>query len=164
MSSRCAYKDGKRRCSRNGFGEPPLCRMHALQLSLDGQEISFDEASPAFSWLDAADRILSRSNNEVAKQAGALFGEFLSASAERRRHAPPPPPNGHHRPPPPPRPNPADDPRLVLGFEPGDKLTAEIIKERKKALAALFHPDRPGGSLTAMKRVNEAADKLLCSL
>jgi hypothetical protein len=57
-----------------------------------------------------------------------------------------------------------EDPRVVLGFEPGETLTAARVKERKRQLAALFHPDKAGGSISAMKRVNEAADALLKSL
>lgn len=159
MANRCAYRDGDRRCSRNGFGEPPLCRPHALHASLDGQEVHLEEDSPFFSWLDAADRILSRSNNEIAQQVRGIFGEFLAGSAQRQATDQPPPPPPRQAP----RPV-GEDPRLVLGFEPGAPLTQEIIKERKRALANLYHPDKPGGSLVAMKRVNEAADKLLCSL
>lgn len=138
-----------------------MCRTHAIQASLDGQEIDLDESSPLFGILDAADRILSRTNNETLRQMGTVFGEMLSAKANQRRVPP-----GQHRPPPPPPRQvvPEEDPRTILGFEPNAPLTAEIIKERKKALATIYHPDRPGGSVTAMKRVNQAADKLLCSL
>jgi hypothetical protein len=49
-------------------------------------------------------------------------------------------------------------------FEPGEQLTAERVKARKRELASLCHPDKQGGSVRAMKRVNEAADTLLKSL
>jgi len=49
-------------------------------------------------------------------------------------------------------------------FEPGEQLTAERVKARKRELASLCHPDKQGGSISAMKRVNEAADALLKSL
>jgi hypothetical protein len=102
-----------------------------------------------------ADRFFSAANVDVVHEVRNLFGEILSGQ---------PTPAFPPAPQPAPPPTPEGDPRIVLGFEPGDKLSKEIIKERKKALAALFHPDRPGGSTLAMKRVNEAADKLLCSL
>jgi hypothetical protein len=51
-----------------------------------------------------------------------------------------------------------------MGFEPNEPLTSERIHTRKQALARVFHPDRPGGSLAQMQRVNDAADTLLANL
>lgn len=56
---------------------------------------------------------------------------------------------------------PKEDPRMILGFGPTVKLTEELIRERRKALAALYHPDHQNGSQEAMMRVNQAADALL---
>jgi curved DNA-binding protein CbpA len=54
--------------------------------------------------------------------------------------------------------------RTILGFDPAQVLTKEAINDRRKQLAKVFHPDRPAGSLEAMKRVNLAADLLLAQL
>jgi hypothetical protein len=56
-----------------------------------------------------------------------------------------------------------EDPRLVLGFPPGVQLTKDMVKKRKRALAALYHPDQ-GGSTESMQRLNAAAEALLREL
>lgn len=163
---RCAFKDGQRRCSRNGFGNPPLCRAHAIQLNLNGREVEIDEGSSIFSFIEMADRALSKNKSSLVKEMGAIFGQYLSNQAAGRAaraqvpfEASPPPP------PPPPRPQPVEkeNPRDVLGFSPDEPLDPNKIKQRKRALAALFHPDK-GGSQKAMQRVNDAADALLAEI
>ena len=158
MANRCAFKDGGRRCGRNGFGNPALCRAHAIQATVDGKQIEFSEDSPLFEILNMADRAFSRSNNDFLKQVGNLFGEMLSGAAHQTR-VPEPEPQKAPEPP-----QPLEDARVVLGFAPDEQLTASSVKARKKQLARIFHPDQPTGSLHAMKRVNEAADKLLKDL
>lgn len=54
--------------------------------------------------------------------------------------------------------------RNELGFAPGDQLTLEIIKQRQRSLAKKYHPDRKGGSLEKMIRVNAAVDVLVAAL
>lgn len=56
------------------------------------------------------------------------------------------------------------DPRQVLCFPPDVPLSAGQIRERRKQLAALAHPDKPLGSEAAMKRINMAAQALLAKL
>ena len=56
-----------------------------------------------------------------------------------------------------------ENPRIVLGFGPQLRLTKEMIRERRKDLARLCHPDR-GGSEVAMKRINQAVEMLLSKL
>jgi hypothetical protein len=51
-------------------------------------------------------------------------------------------------------------PREVLHFGVDEPLTIEKIKERKKTLALMVHPDA-GGATDAMARINDAAAKLL---
>jgi len=162
MATSCAYKDGNRRCRRNGFGNPPLCRAHAIQLNLDGKQVDFPEESPLFHLLDLADRAFSRSNNDFAKQVGGLFGEFLSGAANQANAQQIPPQEHYQRPPEPT--TAAPDPRAILGFEPGIQLTAAMVKARQRDLAKIFHPDKQNGSTAAMKRVNEAVNELLKSL
>lgn len=53
--------------------------------------------------------------------------------------------------------------RLVLNFDLKDEITPEMIKERRKKLAMLYHPDQNQGRDTSaqMKQVNWAVDVLL---
>lgn len=80
-------------------------------------------------------------------------------SQQRPPGAPPPP-----RPSSPPPIDPEIEARRILGFEPADRLTREMVVERKRALAKVFHPDLSTGSVEQMKRVNLAADVLLAKL
>ncbi len=75
----------------------------------------------------------------------------------------PPPRRPAAPPPPPPRVDPLAEARGVLHFGPTEKLTREIVKRRRKDLAAMCHPDK-GGSVESMQRVNAAADALLKAL
>lgn len=52
------------------------------------------------------------------------------------------------------------NPRVVMGFPPGAQLTRELVKERQRVLAGLWHPDK-GGSTESMQRLNSAAEALL---
>lgn len=159
---RCAFREGSRRCTRNGFGNPPLCRTHAIQVGLHGEE--GEEDDPIISLIDIADRAFSRNRNEIVQNARQIFGEFLAQRANQRnakRVPPPPPPKSP--PPPRPPPPPPEDPRDILGFPPGTKLTKALVKARQRELAQLFHPDK-GGSVKAMQKVNDAAAKLLATL
>ena len=56
-----------------------------------------------------------------------------------------------------------DDPRLILGFRPGEKITVEVVKQKRKELAKKLHSDF-GGSDVLMQKVNVACDKLLKEL
>lgn len=53
--------------------------------------------------------------------------------------------------------------RLILNFDLKEKLTPELIKERRKKLAMLYHPDQNQGrdTSTQMKQVNWAVEVLL---
>jgi hypothetical protein len=165
-SPRCIYIEGVRQCTRVGYGDPPLCRAHELVV----EQEEYDE-------LDVIDDIAERINDGVERFADRIRSFF----DQRQVPVPPmpirpvgrrpqPPPNGRRPPPPPPR-QPQKQPpptqieaRQVLGFSPELKLTRELIKERKRALAVIFHPDKAGGSVEAMRRVNAAADSLLKGL
>lgn len=78
----------------------------------------------------------------------------------RRRRAPDPEPDAP-LPPEPPREGP--NPREVLGFPEGSKPSKKEIKERQRAFAAIFHPDK-GGDTFAMQRVNAAVQDLIKEL
>ena len=51
----------------------------------------------------------------------------------------------------------------MLHFGPSEPITEDQIKKRKRALAALCHPDQ-GGSVEAMTKINQAADILIKSI
>lgn len=50
--------------------------------------------------------------------------------------------------------------KVELGFAESEPVTLEQIKTRHRELARKYHPDRPGGSVTKMQRVNAAVDVL----
>jgi hypothetical protein len=79
------------------------------------------------------------------------------------RNAPPPPPPQA----PPPKPRKRLDPllgaRAALLLSPTEPINKKLITERRRALAAVCHPDK-GGSDEAMQRVNRATTLLLESL
>lgn len=165
-SPRCVYMEGTRRCTRVGHGDPPLCAAHELVL----EEEEYDELDLIDGVLEQVDEVIERAADGIRR----FFDQrriqvppmpILRPSGNRRPQPPPENGNGHRRAAPPPEIKiPAEDPRLVLGFAPEARLTKDMIRERKRALAAVFHPDKPGGSVQAMQRVNAAADKLLKSL
>lgn len=179
-----------RACGKAGSGNPPLCQHHAALLEdevefnpLDspvfdavvGRVMEHPRVGGALDSLGGAfdrfakfvDRVASNDPQEQeaafadARAAGQRFNAWRAqrqAKAQQRpRQAPPP-----RRPPPPPPkpPSPMDDPRVVMGFAPGVKLTKAMVKERQRELAKIHHPDR-GGHPEAMKRLNVAADALL---
>lgn len=49
----------------------------------------------------------------------------------------------------------------VLGFKEDEPVSAELINERYRRLAAGAHPDKPGGSQSAMAELNAARDAAL---
>jgi len=63
--------------------------------------------------------------------------------------------------PPPPK-KPGSDPRTVLGFSPGERLTTDMVKKRHRELARQHHPDM-GGSTAKMQEINRAVDELMSS-
>lgn len=53
-----------------------------------------------------------------------------------------------------------DDPRIVLGFGPDIILNKQMIKERHRVLAGIFHTD-VGGHNESMLKINAAVEELL---
>jgi hypothetical protein len=86
------------------------------------------------------------------------FGQLIDQVSHGVPHGGAPPSNGQRRPTPNHK---AINPWLVLGFQPGQKLTAEMIKARRKKLAKVYHDDVGDGDPEAMRMVNAAADMLL---
>jgi hypothetical protein len=160
-SIRCTFREGRRRCARNGSGAPVLCRAHRLILN-EGLE---PEGAVARA-VERVDRAVARDPfwSTIVDVAQEFWGRRPQQHPIPTPHAPPPrAPRGPAGPPPPrrdpPRPQP-DDPRIVLGFPPGSRPSREEIKSRQRKLASIYHPD-VGGSLEAMTRLNDAVKKLL---
>jgi hypothetical protein len=162
---RCAYVEGRRRCARAGRGDPPLCPTH---------EVLLDEPPP-LSLDDVLDDLFGRAEDLAVRMANKMKRDLRGLARQpavrvaAERAAAPQPRVRPHQPPrrPPPSPQrpsiPEPDPRDVLGFAPGAKLTREIVKSRQRELAKIFHPDRQG-STAAMQRLNSATKKLLETL
>lgn len=117
------------------------------------------------------DRVLETPQAQSLFEQAQKYIDQLGNAIDPRyqiRAEPAEPPGGHEEPRrPPPRPRPRTNPvvvaRGILHFGPSDNLSKALIMERRRAIAALCHPDK-GGSNEAMQRVNEAADLLLAQL
>jgi hypothetical protein len=160
-SPRCAFIDDDVRCRKRGVGDPPLCAEHAAPAhDIFAQALDQLFAHPTVkTWADSAQGwVQTRVSLLDQFIAGAI--PFAPGAAPGRPPGPRPGPGFR---PPPPRPSPAEDPRSVLHFGAKEPLTVAKVKERKKMLAAMVHPDR-GGSTEAMAKINNAADTLLKTL
>ena len=165
QTDRCRFVDSSdQRCRRIATIGHGLCRQHAVVMDLD-----LDASSSEL--VGALDRVLAGHGRDplATMLAGALngiLGRVLGATQQRARSSPPP--SSRQQPPQARRPAPPQDPlvraREILGFEPQERLTVELVQARKKALARVFHPDMAGGSEARMKLVNTAADALLAKL
>lgn len=158
---RCSYKEGNRRCPFPGAGDPPLCQPHQLAVA--------ELARPKSSTEVILTSLMDFVNGKRVDPAvfGSAVDDWIKQWGPRRQaqtgagwypgHEP------RRRPPYPPQDERAQmraAARRVLGFQAGDRLTVEAVKERKRALAKRHHPDR-GGSVQAMAAINDAADVLL---
>lgn len=151
---RCTYNDLAGRCRRAGYGNPALCGAHETA-----------EDDPVANILNnpAVQNTLNKFQSILDSAAGVIDrARAFVPPTNHAQEAPRRPTNDPPRPQRPPRPT-NEDPRNVLGFGPHVKLTVEVIKERRKELAKLFHPDH-SGSPEAMRKVNAAADALLGKL
>lgn len=181
QTERCRYQTRHEgRCRRVATVEGGFCRHHALAL-----ELELDRESPLDRLLEIADRAIAGRlrQDQVAQMIGGVVGGWIGevmqgvplpsmrppgriglGQAQRPGQAQAP----RSRP----RPAPAVDPaiearrqaRITLGFEEHERITAEMVKERKRALARVFHPDTGKGSVAHMQRINQAADVLLAGL
>jgi hypothetical protein len=174
---RCAYVERGRRCGRAGTGNPPLCEAHRVVLEAEATR----PARPGEKLVDLLGRAFQGkkiSDRQVMSGIEDLMGMFqqhpsfdaLRAQAEvqirerARRIQQQRGQQQRQKPPPTPPPRPAGpDPRVVLGFAAGQKLTVEEVKKRHRELARKHHPDR-GGSVAVMQQINAAVDQLLASM
>lgn len=185
---RCAYKEHGRRCPRDGHGNPPLCAPHRMAVVeaarprspveiIADAAVNFLQGKPVNrdATIGAVEDIASQWAGMGADYRPDMFGDARESQAHRRAQA-----GGgatpwwvdqvnraraQAQPPQPPDPRLAERiaARQTMGFAPGDQLTEDVIKDRKKMLARKYHPDR-GGSVERMSAINAAADTLLASL
>ncbi len=117
--------------------------------------------------------------NEAAQQAARAAQANQQAARQahpgQRPHAGSPPGSasrsGSRAGSPPPRSPRGPDPKILtacttLGFDSRSmsSLTEAMISDRRKQLARIYHPDRPGGSTSQMQKINAAADLLIAQL
>lgn len=165
---RCSRRVNGRPCPNPGSGNPPLCTrclddLEQEEIEEAGYEVT-DEGLQG-----AADRIMDdpRVHNVLDKAAGFFdrFAQLIDGAVTRNGGSSPPRPSSR---PPPPRPTidrarQIAAARSVLLFDSAEPLTEEKIRERRKKLALLVHPDM-AGSHNQTVRINQAADILLASL
>ena len=137
-------------CGKAGIGKPPLCKRHEKFRA----EIEEDSGVGQ----ELLDALFERP--EVQKIVGQFSGLLDRVSGvidhpqKVFRKGPRVPSHGAR----------ALEARTILGFGANEPLTEEKVKERKKALAQVFHPDLTRGNPEGMARVNAAADLLLSEL
>ena len=168
---RCAYIEGDQRCRRNGDGNPPLCEAHRIVIESEatrpqrpgekivgllgrvfrGQKISDDSL---YSGLEDFVDLFART---PGPQGRSVFDEARERAADYVRS------KQQGESPPRTRKPSGPDPRVVIGFAAGQKLTVDAVKKRHRELARRHHPDR-GGSVATMAAINHAVDQLLKEL
>jgi len=174
-SPRCAYIERGQRCKRAGDGNPPLCEAHRIVLEAEaarpqrpgekvvsllgrvfrGQKVDDESLYAGIEdFVDMFSRPPGAAPHNPIDAARARAAEFLRRAQAQAGAVPPPP-----RPKKPPGP----DPRAILGFAAGQKITAELVKKRHRELARKHHPDR-GGSLQKMQEINQAVDAIMATL
>ena len=175
QTTKCRFLDQSGiRCTRIATVEGALCRQHAVALE---QQLERGPGGLVQGILGAMDRAVAtrlRADPLTRPYAAEVSG-MLRQIFTPRPQAPRPVMPGQAGTPPrarvyPPQPRPAPGPSpeelklrdalLRLGFEDLTGLTAARIKDRKRQLAKLYHPDTGTGDEAAMKRVMDAADVL----
>jgi hypothetical protein len=176
-ASQCAYKEGGRRCVRNGDGTPPLCRPHRVVFEETARRAAQPKSAigeifeDLFSGRGIRPEKVASAVDEVMWGMGGGFGahhEIFEDDVDTET-----PPRNHTRRPPPWEPPPPSEhaqksaairaAKVELGFAQSEPITEESVAQRRRELARKHHPDL-GGSVAKMQRINNAADILLASL
>lgn len=188
-AAQCVYTEGNRRCKRSGTGNPPLCHPHKIAFAETAKAAEPRKFGAGIA--DLLERVVNgrKINRKVLEDVAEDVAWWVNSGAAAQQ--PSPDAGGHggrsgpFRPPsgfpfPPgwrpaaPKPPPVDPriadkkraklrARIVLGFTPTEAITADLVKERRKALARAHHPDKKGGSTQKMQEINGAADILLAA-
>lgn len=187
--SRCSIASGNgRRCVRNGYGNPPICQDHARVISEQHAQAGFRTDGAVADTIRATMNGKRVNPTTVVDAIAELFGYFAASAPKTHQPQPQSSPfnvmdelrraaeaarlraaraqaqqHAQQAPPPPQAPSATLLARRVMGFGGNEKLTVDMIKDRKRELAMKHHPDR-GGSLEKMQAINNAADVLLASL
>lgn len=166
---RCAYKEGGRRCARDGYGQPPLCPACRLAIAA-----AILPPKPGQVFIDALHDLVNGREIDTHSVMAAV-GDLLGPAP---LGAPPPPwvPRPIDTTP---RPAPAAPPlapeisaaRRTLGYTDRQVLTTDEIKKRRHQLVKRYHPDRVHGDpvksrayTQRMADINAAADVLIADL
>jgi hypothetical protein len=174
-----------RRCPNPGLGVPPLCARHYREAYGIEEAEDTDPVQEIFDFLLQQPRV-----QHAVQQATAKFhdlqeliehfglkqleqfqqlkahqsphyqgpGRGFASTTDPGRHPGAKQKRRQRR-----APTKQEDPRIVLGFPPGQALTADEIKKRRRELARILHSDQ-GGNDESMKRLNAAAEALLAQL
>jgi hypothetical protein len=191
---RCAYREGKTQCRRIGSGNPPLCRPHRTLLEnavgpatvgervgsvlgkfFRGARVTKDELGEAFvdglrmmGAVGGAARSGQPPPPAATDPAGQPRSPFVDWAYEqlKQRTAQ----QGAQK---------AAEEALKakktaelasakgeLGWKSKrtEDLTVPEVNKRRRELARKHHPDRPGGSVAKMQKINAAADLLVAHL
>lgn len=156
---RCAYIERSQRCRRNGDGNPALCEAHRIAIESEATrpQRPGEKIVGLLGRVFRGQRITDESLYSGLEDFVDLFSKTSAADYVRNQ--------AQGRPPPPPRARKPSgpDPRVVLGFAAGQRLTADIVKKRHRDLARKHHPDR-GGSVAKMQEINAAVDAIMATL
>ena len=174
---RCAYVERGQRCRRPGTGNPPLCEPHRMVLEAEaerpprpgerlvgllgrvfrGQKVSdqqlfngLEDLVGVFQQHPDFDVIQAQAREQIRERARQWQQQHMPRSNGQQQRPRVRKPAG-------------PDPRVVLGFAVGQKVTASEIKTRHRELARRHHPDR-GGSVAKMQEINRAVDELMATL
>ncbi len=177
QTSRCRYVPARGpRCTKLATVAGELCRQHAIELSQQLGAIP-PPRGRAPTLLEVIEGAIEHSRgaftgvleDAIYRGIDSLMGGVSRGGPPLPRSASPPrsPPRDQRPPPPPSKKAELVRARGVLGFEVSEQLTEAIVKERKQALARIFHPDRhPDKKIGHEKtvRINAAAELLLANL
>lgn len=163
---RCVFGDGAYQCPKRGIGDPPLCREHYELLREAEYEDEQTVEPDVFQTL--VDQFLGhpyiRSRIDLVVDAIGDPARFHPGyQGPGQAYAAECPPRSETAPPPRQPPLSMEDPRQIMHFSPNETLTADLVRKRQRQLARLAHPDT-GGSEEAMRRINDAAGRLISQL
>lgn len=181
----CSYRVGRDRCRRDGSGNPALCNPHKIVVAEETRRAERTQPGGAvrsmiddfFNGRPITGEKVASAINDIAWGIGGMFGaagpelfneadpydadagEFQHERDNRNR----PPGEREYA-------APVDEAaekraairaaKIELGFAENEPVTMVQVKARHRELARRHHPDRPGGSVAKMQRINAAVDLL----
>lgn len=162
--AKCSYMfaNGKL-CDTYGWGDPALCKKHEKfrdtveeELRVEGGGVTAEFVGAVFD-VPVVKRLLEKLGGLVDKAGVVVEAADINALMERlsKRAQVADPPDWV------PTNNKVNDAKAILGFTLNQTLTVELIKQRKRDLAAIYHPDKGSGNAEKMQIINAAADVLL---